>query len=130
MNDIIIWQYGPRTSTEVLYRHHRIVRWIAGSCFFLCVAGISATAEMLISGPSSVTMFVCGVGTVLGGILMIPTLCIIPWMKDIEVELKKRGLQVPGGVSLDHRISSAALKMMFWFAVAVAGPIILGRLLK
>lgn len=122
---MIIWQYKPGTPVAVLLRNHRIARWTVDTCFFCATAGVSAGAQGLMFGFSPVVMAISVAGSVAGALLFVPAVLMLPWMDDTEKELVKRGVAIPGGVPLNRRWGRSALKLVFWFAVLVFGPVLL-----
>ena len=86
------------------------------ACFFCAIAGSSTLAEFMFFGPSTVMMVVFIACWAVCGLLIVPAIMLLPWMNDTEDELTKRGVAIPGGMSLERRFQRYAMKLMLWFA--------------
>jgi hypothetical protein len=123
------FQYKAETTTATLACHHRIARWIICPCGFFSLLMLSSTAEGLLIGVDPIMIALMIVSVCAVALLIIPACFSLPWIRDIEVELKKRGAAIPGGQDIDRRIVTTTGKMMLWAIAIVAGPVVIRKLM-
>jgi hypothetical protein len=128
MNNVV-FQYKAETTVATLLRHHRIARWIIYPCGFFSLFMFSSLAQGMLTGFDPITIALSIVSVCALAILVIPALLCLPWIRDIEVELAKRGTAVPGGQDIDKRIVRTTGKVVLWVIVIVAAPPLIRRVL-
>lgn len=129
MKDRTLYQYKPETDLSILLRHHRIARRIIYPWLFFSILMCSSLAQGLLIGFDRVTIVVCLVSTAVALLLAIPAVLCLPWMSDIEAEMAKRDVPVPGGQDIDRKIPKTVGKMMLWVILIVVGPGLLRKLM-
>jgi hypothetical protein len=125
----VLFQYKADTMTATLLRHHRIARWIMYACGFFSLLMLSSIAQGLLTRFDSITIALATVSVCFVVLLVIPACFSLPWIRDIEVELTKRGAAIPGGRDSNRRIVATTGKMMFWAVTIVAGSVLIRKLM-
>ena len=129
MKDRPLYQYKPETDLSLLLRHHRIARRIIYPWLFFSILMCSSLAQGLLIGFDMATIVVCLVSTAVALLLAIPAVLCLPWMSDIEAEMAKRDVPVPGGQDIDQKIPKTVGKMMLWAILIVVGPGLLRKVM-
>jgi hypothetical protein len=125
----VLFQYKAETTTATLLRHHRIARWIIYPCGFFSLLMCSSTAHGVVTRFDCITTALLIVSVCAVALLIIPACFSLPWIRDIEVELTKRGAAIPGGQEINRRIVTTTGKMMLWAIAIVAGPVVIRKLI-
>ena len=128
--NITIFEYKPCVSIATLIRHHRIARWIIYPGFGASVVMFSSMAQFMIFGFGWATVVIMLTSLIVSAILIVPAICCIPWIGDIEKALTARGAPIPGGVAIDQKVGRWALLSMMWIAIATIVPALIRMVLK
>ena len=123
------FQYQAQTTTATLLRHHRRARWIIYPCGFFALLMLSSLAEGVLTRFDPITLTLSIVSVCAVGLLIIPACFCLPWIRDIEAELTKRGAAIPGGQYINRRLVTTTGKMMLWAIAIVAGPVVIRNLI-
>ena len=115
---LTIFQYPPGTPLEKLLRHHKIARSIIYPCGYALMLVFSTAAECVVFGLKALPFYLMIGSLCLWGVLVIPALLSLPWMSDIEKELEKKKIPIPGG-SLEKRVPRFTLQLMIWFVFII-----------
>jgi hypothetical protein len=124
-----LFQYKAETTTATLLRHHRIARWIIYPCGFFSLLMLSSIAHGVLTRFDSILIALSTASVCAVALLIIPACFSLPWIRDIEVELKKRGAAIPGGLDIDRRTVTTTGKMMLWAIAIAAGPVLIQKLM-
>jgi hypothetical protein len=100
--------------------------WIVATCVFASVALVSGTALGLAFGFHTFDMIILMICCVFMLITFFPSVFFFVWIDEIEKILIRRQINI--GQSIEKRIQSWALKMMFWFILASLLPILIRKL--
>ncbi len=119
----VMLAYPADTSPSLLYRHHRIARYIVRAASGAWVLMFAVTAEFMLTKQTE-NQFLFGllIGSMaVGMVLMFPAIVAFFWVQEIEVELARCHLKYPLKERLNATLARDLVKILFWVAVLVLG---------
>lgn len=117
----IIWKYSPATPIVKLRAHHRWTCWLAQTMLISTSIFFSMLFEFVIRNyleasdatptlNDRVTLYVMAVSSMVSAVTLLPGIIAIFWAKEIQNELRLRGVLPTNTAQIDKLLVKVAMK--------------------
>jgi hypothetical protein len=121
-----LFDFNNVKDTDKLLRYRRVMLWVVGACVFTSISMVSGLALGMAFGFHAAELIILGISCVISLTTVIPFLFFFSWINEIEKILMQR--QVKFDCSINRKMKSWALKMMFWAILVVLLPMLVRKL--